>query len=267
MAPMKVFCIAFLFLLTSQVRAQYDPSKIDPKAVKLFDRANQLAYDDKLKEGIETLQKAVAIDNRYEDAYLSMAGMYVELKNYQEAYVNFKTARSIDSIYFKDFSLGFSISLAGLGRFDEALVAVNDFYSIPNLKESSRRLAEGRIRTYQFAIDYAAKKNPPSYKFEPRNMGDSINTEVSEYFPTISLDGNHLVFTRRVNGINEDFYESDRLKDGWTMAKPLAGNINNIYSCDLLSIFRSFGLINNPLHTLLLNFVVVICFQFFVALA
>ncbi len=224
---MKFSCIAFLFLLTSQVRAQYDPSKIDPKAVKLFDRANQLGYDDKFKEGIETLQKAVAIDNRYEDAYLSMAGMYVELKNYQEAYVNFKAARSIDSVYFKDFSLGFSISLAGLGKFDEALAAVNDFYSIPNLKESSRRLAEGRIKTYQFAIDYAAKNNPPAYKFEPRNMGDSINTAVSEYFPTISLDGNHLVFTRRVNGINEDFYESDRLKDGWTMAKPLAGNINS----------------------------------------
>ena len=47
-------------------------------------------------------------------------------------------------------------------------------------------------------------------------MGDSINTAVSEYFPTISLDGKHLVFTRRVNGINEDFYESDRMENGWT---------------------------------------------------
>jgi outer membrane protein OmpA-like peptidoglycan-associated protein/Tol biopolymer transport system component len=214
-------------LLAIRVSAQYDPAKIDPKAVRLFDHANQLAYDDKLKEGIETLQKAIAIDSRYEDAYLSMAGMYVELKNYQEAYVNFKAASAIDSIYFKDFSLGYSISLAGLGKFKEALIAVNDFYSIPNLRESSKRLAEGRIKTYQFAIDYAAKKNPPGYKFEPRNMGDSINTAVSEYFPTISLDGNHLVFTRRVNGINEDFYESYRLGDGWTKAKPLAGNINS----------------------------------------
>ena len=137
-----------------------------------------------------------------------MAGIYVELKNYREAYENFKKARSIDSIYFKDFSLGYSISLAGMGRFEEAFDAANDFYSIPNLKESSRLLAEGRLRTYQFAIDYAAKKNPSGYIYEPLNMGDSINTPVSEYFPSISLDGKHLIFTRRVNDNNEDFYES-----------------------------------------------------------
>ena len=58
-------------------------------------------------------------------------------------------------------------------------------------------------------------------------MGDSINTPVSEYFPTISLDGKHLVFTRRVHGTNEDFYESDRTPTGWTFARPLAGNINS----------------------------------------
>ncbi len=100
-----------------------------------------------------------------------MAGIYVELKNYQEAYENFKMARSIDSIYFKDFSLGYSISLAGMGKFREAYDAANYFYSIPNLKESSRLLAEGRLRTYQFAIDYAAKKNLNDYVFDTKEYG------------------------------------------------------------------------------------------------
>ena len=114
-----------------------------------------------LKEGLESLKKAVTIDNRYADAYLSMAGMYTELKNYQAAIDNYKIARSIDSIYFKDYSLSYSITLAGLGNFEEALAAVNDFKSIPNLHESSLRAADYRIRSYQFAIDYAAKnKNP-----------------------------------------------------------------------------------------------------------
>ncbi len=231
----SIFTVLLLFM-TVRAYAQYDPSKIKPEAVKLFERSNQLAYNDQLKEGLETLKKAVAIDNGYEDAYLSMAGIYVEMKNYQLAYENFKTARAIDSIYFKDFSLGYSISAAGLGKFQEALDAAKYFYSIPNLKESSMRLAEGRLKTYQFAVDYAAKYDPPAYKFEPRNMGDSINTSVSEYFPTISLDGNHLMFTRRVNGMNEDFYESDRLANGWTKAKPLGGNINSSFNEGALNI-------------------------------
>jgi outer membrane protein OmpA-like peptidoglycan-associated protein len=224
---MKPICTVLFFLVLLQARGQYDPSRVDKKAAKLYLLSQQQAGDDKFLEGIESLKQAVAIDNRFEDAYLSMAGMYGELKNYQSAVDNYKIARSIDSIYFKDYSLSYSINLAGLGKFEEALAAVNDFRSVPNLRESSLRAAAYRARTYQFAIDYAAKKNLSDYKFEPKNMGDSVNSSVSEYFPTISLDGKHLVFTRRVGGTNEDFYESDRTANGWTKAKPLAGNINS----------------------------------------
>ena len=225
---MKFLCPVLLFMLSHfHLQAQYDPAKVDKKAAKLYLQSQQQAGDDNFAAGIESLKQAVAIDNRFEDAWLSMAGMYGELKNYQAAVDNYQIARSIDSIYFKDYSLSYSIDLAGLGRFEDALAAVNDFKSIPNLNTSSLRSAAYRSKTYQFAIDYAAKKNTTDYKFEPRNLGDSINTAVSEYFPSISLDGKHLVFTRRVNGINEDFYQSDRLENGWSHARSLPGNINS----------------------------------------
>jgi tetratricopeptide (TPR) repeat protein len=226
--PMKP-STAFLFflLIIFRVQAQYDPSKVDKKATKYYFLSQQQAGDDNFLAGIESLKQAVAIDPRFEDGWLSMAGMYGELKNYQAAVNNYQIARAIDSIYFKDYSLSYSINLAGLGKFEEALAAVNDFKSIPNLNASSLRSAAYRSRCYQFAIDYAAKNKTPDYKFEPRNMGDSINTAVSEYFPAISLDGKHLVFTRRVNGINEDFYQSDKLETGWSRAKSLPGNINS----------------------------------------
>ena len=224
---MRSLFTSLLCLLFARANAQYDPAKVDKRAVKFYDLSQEQGRNDQFREGIESLKKAVSIDKRYEDAYLSMAGMYSELKNYQAAVDNYKIARSIDSLYFIDYSLSYSINLAGLGKFEEALAAVNDFKSIPNLSESSQRSAAYRGKTYQFAIDFAAKKNLSSYHFEPQNMGDSINSPVSEYFPTISLDGNHLVFTRRVKSINEDFYESDRKNNGWTLAKPLAGNINS----------------------------------------
>lgn len=225
---MKFFCPVLLLLIFNfRLHAQYDPAKVDKKAAKYYLQSQQQAGDDNFLAGIESLKQAVAIDKQFEDAWLSMAGMYGELKNYQAAVDNYRIARSIDSNYFKDYSLSYSINLAGLGRFEEALVAVNEFKSIPNLNASSLRSAAYRSRCYQFAIDYAAKKNKADYKFEPRNLGDSINTAVSEYFPSISLDGKHLVFTRRVNSINEDFYQSDRLENGWSFAKSLPGNINS----------------------------------------
>ncbi|HEY2349603.1 MAG TPA: hypothetical protein VGH64_11320, partial [Puia sp.] len=191
MKIIKPICTVLLSLLVLRAGAQYDPAKIDKKAVQLFDQSMMEGRERNLKAGVELLKKAVAVDNHYADAYLSMAGMYTELKNYQAAVDNYKIARSIDSIYFKDYSLSYSIPLAGLGKFEAALAAVNDFKSIPTLHESSLRAADYRIRSYQFAIDYAAKKINRDYKFDPHNMGDSINSSVSEYFPTISLDGKH----------------------------------------------------------------------------
>lgn len=223
----KSFCTILLSLLIVAASAQYDPSKIDKKATQLFDQSMMEGRDGNLKQGLALLNKAVTIDPHYADAYLSMAGMYTELKNYQAAVDNYRIARSIDSIYFKDYSLSYSIPLAGLGLFQQALAAVYDFKSVPGLHESSLRAADYRIRSYQFAIDYKEKNKNRNYKFEPHNMGDSVNSVVSEYFPTISLDGKHLVFTRRVNNTNEDFYQSDKLENGWSKAKPLEGNINS----------------------------------------
>ncbi len=227
MNPTKLFSIISLSILYLHSEAQYDPNKINKRAVQLFDLSMEQGRDGNLAEGIESLKKAVAIDPGYADAYLSMAGMYTEVKNYKAAVENYKIAKSIDSIYFIDYNLSYSLPLAGLGRFEEALAAVKVFQTIPTLRESSVRSAAYRSKSYQFAIDYAAKKNLSSYKFEPLNMGDSVNSAVSEYFPTISLDGKHLVFTRRVHGTNEDFYQSDRTSNGWTRARPLEGNINS----------------------------------------
>ena len=227
MIPMKITGVFVFFLLILRAQAQYDPAKIDKKAVQFFDLSMEQARDGNLQEGLVSLKKAVAINNMYEDAFLSMAGIYTELKNYQSAVDNYKIAKSIDSNYFIDYNLSFSLPLAGLGKFEEALAAVTEFQSIPTLHESSLRSAAYRSKCYQFAIEYAAKKNLPVYKFVPQNMGDSVNSAFSEYFPTISLDGKKLVFTRRVHGTNEDFYQSDLTNKGWSLARPLDGNINS----------------------------------------
>ena len=69
-----VITILFSFLIV-QAFAQYDPAKIDKKAVQLFDQSMTEGRDGNLKEGLELLKKAVAIDSHYADAYLSIAGM------------------------------------------------------------------------------------------------------------------------------------------------------------------------------------------------
>ena len=215
-------------LALAPVRAQYDPDKVNKKAVVLYNKAlQQAAGDGDLKAGIATLEQAVRIDKSYEEAYLSMAGMYGEMKNYHAAIDNYEKAKAIDSNFFLDYNLPYSIDLAGIGNFDKALQAIDNFLTIPNLNETSRKAGEYRRGCYRFAIDYAATHPNANYKFEPQNLGDSLNTDDSEYYPSISLDGDTLFFTRRVHHTNEDLFEAYRLPEGgWSKAHGLPGNIN-----------------------------------------
>ncbi|WP_420458387.1 OmpA family protein [Neolewinella sp.] len=63
------------------------------------------------------------------------------------------------------------------------------------------------------------------YPFAPTPLGPGVNTPTSlEYFPSLSVDGQRLIFTRRVDRRQEDFYESTRQPDGtWATAVPLTG--------------------------------------------
>jgi outer membrane protein OmpA-like peptidoglycan-associated protein len=221
--------ISCLIILSAQVSyAQppgYDPQKVSKKAMNLYEKATEAAQDEKYQESIALLISATKVDKRFMDAYLSIGGLYGQIKKYDSSVLYYEAAKQIDSLYFQEYNLPYSINLAGKGEFEKALWAVNSFLSIEDLNEKSIKAAEYRKKCYTFAVEYAEEKGS-SYRFEPINLGDSINTSVSEYFPTITLDGKTLVFTRRVNHFNEDFFESVRNGGSWGKSSVLLGNIN-----------------------------------------
>lgn len=204
----------------------YQPDKVNPKAIAVYERAMTLLTDSKIKDAIPLLERAIVLDENYADAFLSLAGAYGELKNYSKAVEWYEKARDKDSSYFKVYYLPYSINLAGLGRFEEALNAVTIFLSIPNISDRSLKSAGYRKRCFEFAVYY--KRNHPNnnYIFEPINLGDSVNSEKSEYYPSLSIDDSLLVFTRRGEGYREDFMESSFSKDHFTKAKLINGDIN-----------------------------------------
>src|SRR6478752_1241515 len=177
---MKYLVIILLFFVSVPVMAQYNPDRVGKKATTLYTKALDKARDGQFKEGIALLKDAIKIDPGFADAYLSIAGMYGELKDYKAAIEYYQKAKVIDRQYFQDYNLPYSINLAGNGQFQEALDATNEFLAVPGLSSSSIKAASYRAKTYQFALDYAKAHATDDYKFEPRNLGDSINSEVSE---------------------------------------------------------------------------------------
>jgi outer membrane protein OmpA-like peptidoglycan-associated protein/tetratricopeptide (TPR) repeat protein len=215
------------FIIQSSYSQPYNPEKINKKAVALYNQAITRAQDGNLASAAGLLQQCIEIDKNYVEAYLSLAGVYGQIKNYRSSIENYEKAFALDSNYTIDYKLPYSINMAGMGEFEKALNAVNELLIKKPFKNSTTyKAAEFRKRSYEFAVDYAKKNANKVYVFTPKNIGNAINTNESEYFPSLTIDGKELVFTRRIKNFNEDFYYSKRKAEEWDAAKAMEGNVN-----------------------------------------
>jgi outer membrane protein OmpA-like peptidoglycan-associated protein len=217
-----VFVLMFGF---TSVKAQYDQSKINKKAVEAYTKGLNKIDEDKYKDAIESFNEAINRDPKYIDAYLSLAGVYGQLKDHKKCVETYEKAFALDSNYASDFRLPYAINIAGTGDFQKALNAINVLLTKPNVSAPTRKASEYRKKTFQFAVDFA-KSHPVPYEFHPVNLGDGVNTEDPEYFPSMPIEGKDLIFTRNLKTRNEDFFLSHKDGDKWQNAYRLNGSIN-----------------------------------------
>ena len=194
----------------------------------MYATAYEEAQAGNYKAAIVKLGDALKAEPKFVDVYLSRAGIYANLKNYPASVNDFETAFKMDSVYSNTYLLPYSISLAGIGNFERALQTVNRFLQTPLLNAQSIKAGNYRKKTYELGIAHAISlksKNAPAYLFAPRNAGENINSDALEYFPSLTIDGSKMIFTRRLNN-DEDFYESNWKNGAWSKAQPVTGKIN-----------------------------------------
>jgi len=224
----KLFLILLSFISIQPLFSQpYNPAKVNKKAIVLYNQAIERVQDGNFVSAAGLLLQSIEWDKNYVDAYLSLAGIYGQIKNYRSSTSYYEKAFALDSDYTIEYKLPYSINLAGSGEFEKALTAINELFSKkPPKNSTSFKAAEYRKRSYEFAINYAKKNANKNYVFEPQNIGNAVNTTESEYFPSLTIDGKELVFTRRIKNFNEDFYYSRKKNSDWDIAKPMEGNVN-----------------------------------------
>ena len=225
-----IFLIVCTFCATYCCTAQwYNPDKVNKKAADLYAAAYNDAQEGNYKAAIDKVDKAIALDNKFVDAYLTKAGIFANEKKYDSSIIHFAKAFQLDSIYCNTYLLPYSISLAGAGKFDEALHAINIFLANSTLNVYSKKAANYRKSVYEFAVDYQKKHPNNNYVFAPKNLGDSINSIYAEYYPSLTIDGKKLIFTKRYKA-DEDFYESTLHAREWSANKPLEGKVNTNFN-------------------------------------
>jgi outer membrane protein OmpA-like peptidoglycan-associated protein/tetratricopeptide (TPR) repeat protein len=232
--------IALLFFGCAEAQMGY--STKDKKAIKYFE-AGKTAPDVEREEGarqpnyqagIEYMEKALDRDANFIEAHLLKAELHEYLMQYDEAIDHYKKSLAINPNYLRSgvtyFYLG-NLQHAQ-GEYSDAIknldIYLNNRNANPQLQQKATLIRANAV----FAREAIANPLP----FDPINIGPGINTENPEYFPTITVDGETILFTRRIPDgrvqgrfkEQEDFFVSQLSSKVWQTAVPMPTNVNTV---------------------------------------
>ena len=241
------FSLLFLLLLFSShhIYAQFPYSTSSKKAIKLFEQAQKAPTAQRnpqtgapnYSEGIKLIDAALQKDANFWEAYLLKAEFLEYQRKYAEAASCYQKALEIDPTHSISGNTHFFLAVCQLtiGEYTKALQTIQVFLNNPNANEKWQNQAYQIKACAEFSI--ASMQQPKSFK--PQNAGQGINTAFPEYYPTLTVDGLQLLFTRRLPFTEdgkpdeqEDFFSShyDPQSGTWGAAKPMPSNINTTWN-------------------------------------
>ncbi len=204
------------------------------KAIKQFEEAR--ACYERMDHACveEALLKAIKADPEFVEAYRLMAQLKFDTREIEQAIEYFATALELDPEGNPD---GYRL-MAGLniriGNYLKTLEYVDKFLSFP--PQEVRNREEGVLLREKCLFALKALENP--VPFEPENLGDAINSEYSEYWPSLSVDEQKLMFTVMLPldsdegtlplRMQEDFFFSILTENQWELRKNAGNPLNTL---------------------------------------
>jgi len=196
------------------------------KARKKLIEARTLVNDYEFKDALQEIDEALEEAPEFVDAWLFKADILNQLGRADEALICYEEAQKLEPPYFLDLFHG--RQLYNMQRYQESIPHLEAYKAAPRASSKYIKEAEEIIASATFAIE-ALKTTTP---YNPINLGPKVNTSQLEYFPSISADGNTLVFTHRsLDGqkLDEDFWftERDSALAPWSQAQIIPGRLNS----------------------------------------
>jgi outer membrane protein OmpA-like peptidoglycan-associated protein len=172
---------------------------------------------------LELLVKAEKKDPSFAEVYELKADIYADRKQLPLAIAEFKKEFATGNTrHWQSYFACASYEIS-LGMYEDAQTHFKKFLSAPYVDPDMELQVQRNLINCEFAID--AMKHP--VPFNPVNLGPSINSANHEYFPAITVDGKHFLFTRNMRAqegdSQEDFYQSDLVDGKWAPSKAVDG--------------------------------------------
>ncbi len=222
----KNICYFLLFFISISTYAQNRYTSLVPKAIRSYESATKF-YDSGLNDkALTAIEESIEADPNFIEAHMLMANIYSDLKQREKSISSYKKAIDINPDFFPKIYFSLAKEEFNSGKYEDAIKHFEKFISYPKVNGSLLWKSKQMIESSYFASD--AMNNP--VPFDVKNMGDSINSNHDEYFPTITADGNTFLFTRKIKTYlygqlkskQEDLFISNLKNNEWGIAEPIS---------------------------------------------
>lgn len=192
-----------------------------PRLVKQYQLAKNLAYEGQRSAALKILEQLISKEPTFIEALFLKAAIHYDEGAFEKAIDYYEKGLQLDRD-FDDFILyQLGMSYSQVDDFQKAITYLNDFVAIKNESSIWAKRARQKLDLFKFQYDLINHPIP----FLPQPLKGAINTEhLMEYLPTLSADGQLLIYTCRNQG-QEDLWFSTLQNDSWSAGQPIP-NIN-----------------------------------------
>lgn len=214
----SLFCLGFLLVSSISGYGQNYVTKktATGKTKKVYYRANQYKKNRLANKAIQDYKTVIKITPDFIDAHYELAAIYFNQKNYDQAKAGLAKVIEIDPTYKPQTYYYLGLAYWEENNFEQAIPQFDSFLKSNSKSVKLRAKAAQYFQNSQFAAK--ALKNP--VPFNPTPLGQSVNTSFPEYLPSVTAEGNTLVFTRRIRG-DEDVFISKKVDGQWAAPEPI----------------------------------------------
>jgi len=219
--------IVILFLLVGKfcfVQAFRSKKK---KALNLFEQARQAFDSNQFNKSLLLLNNAIKLDSTFVEAYLLKSDIYQELDSVSalihalEKALHFNPEKFVKSYYI----LGNAYYKSGFYQ-----KANESYQSYLNRVAANAPFVE-KVRQNMKKCEGAVHLLKKPVPFNSINLGENINSVNDEYWPSITVDGKTIIFTRlvgsniptadRKTNVQEDFFTANKENNAWRPFDPI----------------------------------------------
>lgn len=230
----QYFGIVFLLTLALWGNGQSITPE-NKKSLKLFDQARLALNSNLYNKSLGLLNEAISLSPDFYDAYLLKSDIYQELDSVVPLIHTLEKAIKIDSERNSKsyYILGNAYYRSGL--YAQAGSTFQEYLKRADEKAPFIAKAKQNIVKCSGAADLLKHPVP----FKSVNLGENINSIDDEYWPSITVDGKTIIFTRLVGSntpvekrkklVQEDFYTAQLKDNVWQPCEPIS-SINTEYN-------------------------------------